>query len=80
MKKSKISVLVVADYQPWRDFVCSELHKRPGFKTVGRWHVLGSILGWHLLEGDDATLLARHVAEWAEVIELEVNPVIEDGG
>ena len=50
-----------------------------GLKTVvGRWHVPGSILGWHLLEGDDPTVVAQHVAEWADVIELEVNPVIED--
>ena len=49
-----------------------------GTKTVGRWHVPGSILGWHLLEGDNLTALAEHVAEWADVIDLEVNPVIED--
>jgi hypothetical protein len=49
-----------------------------GLKTVGRWHVPGSILGWHLLEGDDPTAVAEHVAEWAGMLELEVNPVIED--
>ncbi|MGH9504430.1 MAG: DUF3303 domain-containing protein [Terriglobales bacterium] len=49
-----------------------------GLKTVGRWHVPGSTLGWHLLEGDDSTALAEHVAEWADVLDLEVNPVIED--
>jgi hypothetical protein len=49
-----------------------------GLKTVGRWHVPGSILGWHLLEGDDPTAVAEHVAEWADMLELEVNPVIED--
>ncbi len=49
-----------------------------GLKTLGRWHVPGSILGWHLLEGDDPTAVAEHVAEWADMLELEVNPVIED--
>jgi hypothetical protein len=49
-----------------------------GFKTAGRWHVPGSVLGWHLLEGDDPAALAEHVAEWAELLDLEVNPVIED--
>lgn len=49
-----------------------------GMKTVGRWHVPGSIQGWHLLEGDDMTALAEHAAEWANVIDLEINPVIED--
>ena len=52
--------------------------ERVGLKTVGRWHVPGSILGWHLPEGDDPTGVAEHVAEWADMLELEVNPVIED--
>ena len=51
-----------------------------GLKSVGRWHVPGSILGWHLVEGDDATAVAEHAAEWADMLELEVNPVIEDAG
>ncbi|PYX07370.1 MAG: hypothetical protein DMG88_14685 [Acidobacteria bacterium] len=50
-----------------------------GLKTVARWHVPGSILGWHLIEGNDAALVAEHVAEWADLIDLEVFPVIEDG-
>ena len=49
-----------------------------GLTTVGRWHVPGSVLGWHLVEGDDPTALAQHVAAWAEVLDVEVNPVIED--
>ena len=49
-----------------------------GMKTAARWHVPGSAQGWHLLEGDDLTALAQHVAEWADLIDIEVNPVIED--
>ena len=48
-----------------------------GLKTVGRWHTPGSTLGWHLLEGDPASV-ARHVAEWADLLELDTYPVIED--
>lgn len=48
-------------------------------KTVGRWHVPGSTLGWHLIEGDDLKALAEHVAEWGDLLELDVHPVIEDG-
>ena len=49
-----------------------------GLKTVGRWHAPGSNLGWHLLEGDDLAALSEHVAEWADVIEIDVHPVVED--
>ena len=49
-----------------------------GAKTLGRWHTPGSILGWHLIETSDLTLIAQHVAEWADVLECEVHPVIDD--
>jgi hypothetical protein len=49
-----------------------------GPKSVRRWHVPGSVLGWHLLEADDMTAVAQHVAKWTDVLELEIYPVIED--
>jgi hypothetical protein len=49
-----------------------------GAKTLGRWHVPGSILGWHLVEATDLTAVAQHVAEWADYLECEVYPVVED--
>jgi hypothetical protein len=49
-----------------------------GAKTLGRWHAPGSSLGWHLIAADDLTLVAEHVAEWADVLEIDVYPVIED--
>jgi len=49
----------------------------PGAKSIARYHTPGSTLGWHLVEGD-LTAVAQHVAEWADVLECEVYPVIED--
>jgi uncharacterized protein DUF3303 len=49
-----------------------------GTKTIGRWHTPGSTLGWHLVEGGDLTAVAQHVAEWADLLECEIYPVIED--
>jgi len=48
-----------------------------GLKTVGRWHSTGSTRGFHLVEGSDAAL-AEINAEWADLLELEVFPVVED--
>jgi len=48
-----------------------------GARRLGRWHVPGSIPGWHLIEGD-AAVIAEHMADWADVLELEMHPVIED--
>jgi hypothetical protein len=50
----------------------------PGIKTVGRWHTPGSTLGWHLLEGDDISVLAQNVAKWGTLLEMDTYPVIED--
>lgn len=49
----------------------------PGAKTMGRWHVPGSIMGWHLIDGD-LSAVAQHAGEWADLLECEVYPVIED--
>lgn len=49
-----------------------------GARTAGRWHVPGSTLGWHLIETDNLTAVAEHAAEWADFLELEIYPVIED--
>jgi hypothetical protein len=49
----------------------------PGAKTIGRWHTPGSTLGWHLIDGE-LTAVGQHVAEWADLLECEVYPVMED--
>jgi hypothetical protein len=49
-----------------------------GVTQVARYHVPGSVLGWHLLETDDMTALAEHVNNWGELIDVELHPVIED--
>jgi hypothetical protein len=33
--------------------------------------------GWHLVEGTEAAL-AENSAKWADLLELEITPVIED--
>ncbi|MFL6447369.1 MAG: DUF3303 domain-containing protein [Bryobacteraceae bacterium] len=50
----------------------------PGAVHVGRWHVPGSVMGWHLVEGD-LVAISQHVADWSDLLEIEVYPVIEDG-
>lgn len=48
-----------------------------GMKSLGRWHAPGSVIGWHLVEGDE-TAVAAHVAQWSSVAQLTVTPVIGD--
>jgi hypothetical protein len=35
-------------------------------------------MGWVLVEGDDSVALAQHMGEWANLLELQITPVIED--
>ena len=48
-----------------------------GMKTIGRWHTAGSARGFHLVEGSEAAL-AEINAEWADLLDLQVVPVVED--
>jgi hypothetical protein len=48
-----------------------------GLKTLGRWHAAGSTSGFHLVEGTEAALHEDSV-EWADLLEIEVVPVVED--
>ena len=38
----------------------------------------GSVVGWHVLETDDMTALAEDVNNWGDLIDIELNPVVED--
>lgn len=49
-----------------------------GVKQVARYHVPGSTAGWHVLETDDMTALAEHVNNWGDLIDVDLNPVVED--
>jgi hypothetical protein len=49
-----------------------------GLNLIGRWHAPGSGYGWAVVEGKDPTALAQHIAEWANLLEFQITPVIED--
>ena len=34
--------------------------------------------GWHLVEGNDGVALSQHMDKWANLLELQISPVIED--
>jgi hypothetical protein len=48
-----------------------------GLKSLGRWHAPGSTTGWHLVEGTDVAL-AENAVKWADLLEIEITPVVED--
>lgn len=49
-----------------------------GLSLLGRWHAPGSMYGWALVECSDNVALAQHAAEWANYLELNISPVIDD--
>ena len=46
--------------------------------VIGRWHAPGSAKGWIVVEGNDEVALAQHAGEWANLLEIEVTPVLGD--
>ena len=48
-----------------------------GLNQLGRWHGPGSTCGWLLVEGSGEAAY-EHAAEWADLLEMTVTPVVED--
>ena len=59
-------------------FLSSGAPMPEGLTLLGRWHAPGSASGFLLAEADDLAPLAVHLAEWGNLLELEVTPVMED--
>ncbi|MBV9038148.1 MAG: DUF3303 family protein [Acidobacteriaceae bacterium] len=49
-----------------------------GIHTIGRWHYADASGGVFVFECDNAQVLTEFMHEWADVLELEVHPVVED--
>lgn len=49
-----------------------------GVKMLGRWHAADQSQGFVLAETDDAKALCKWVTEWADLIEFEVVPILDD--
>jgi Protein of unknown function (DUF3303) len=49
-----------------------------GATLLGRWHSLDIGTGFVLLETDDATLIFRNNAVWADILDIEASIVLED--
>jgi Protein of unknown function (DUF3303) len=45
---------------------------------IGRWHAPGSAYGWAVVEGNNPTAVAQHIAEWEHLLEFQITPVLED--
>jgi hypothetical protein len=51
-----------------------------GLTMLCRWHVPGCAYGWAVVEGNDPTAVAQHVAEWEHFLGFQITPVMEDAG
>jgi Domain of unknown function (DUF3303) len=49
-----------------------------GVKMIGRWHALSGSEAFILAETDDPKGIYRWVTGWADLIEFDVVPVIDD--
>lgn len=60
------------------EFLKSGAPMPDGLTMLGRWHTPGSVSGWVLVETTDPKPLYEHIAEWANMLELQTMPVVED--
>ena len=50
-----------------------------GVKILGRWHKGDFTGGFTLTEGDDPKAMYESSAEWSDLLDIHISPVIEDG-
>ena len=60
-------------------FLSGELAPVAGVKILGRWHNTDFSGGYTLSETDDPVAAYAEAAKWADLLDLSVVPVIEDG-
>lgn len=49
-----------------------------GVKSLGRWHSVAEDTGFHLVESNDGVALMQHAAEWSDLLDLKIVPVLGD--
>ena len=59
-------------------FLAGEGTPAPGVTLLGRWHRVDCSGGYALYETDNAAALHAGAAKWADLLEIDTVPVIED--
>jgi hypothetical protein len=49
-----------------------------GAKLLGRWNEVGTAKGYALVEADDPLEVTKFFAQWADLVDQKVAPVVED--
>ena len=49
-----------------------------GVTMLRRWHATGGRHGYILLESEDQTAIYRWTAEWSDVCDFDITPVVDD--
>ncbi|MGH8382999.1 DUF3303 domain-containing protein [Pseudomonas sp.] len=50
----------------------------PNLKVHGRWHAVGQLQGFAVVESDDLTLVLKWALEWSDLMTLQVYPAMTD--
>lgn len=59
-------------------FLAGEAVPQEGVKLLGRWHRVDCGGGFSLYETDSPEQFYRGTAKWADLLEFEIYPVVED--
>jgi hypothetical protein len=49
-----------------------------GLTSLGRWHSVDQKIGFHLVETNDGKALIQHAAEWKDLLDMTIVPVLDD--
>ena len=59
-------------------FTTADPQPPAGVTLLGRWHILGSGDGFALVEADDPVAFSRFISAWADLVDQQVYPVVDD--
>lgn len=59
-------------------FLAGDAAPPEGITQLGRWHAVDLSCGWALNETNDAAALYALAVKWADELDMQVTPVIED--
>ena len=56
----------------------SAMQTPDGLAVLGRWHAVGGVVGWCVVETDDPKIMADWLVLWIDLFTYDITPVLDD--
>lgn len=56
----------------------SAMQTPDGITVLGRWHAVGGVIGWCVVETDDPKIMADWLVLWTDLFTYDITPILGD--